>query len=100
MKYFENYVEEAKAIKGKLSRFLREFELFVFGSAVRGDYSPGLSDIDVAVVSEEFNDRKKLEEVYDFLWDEYFDSPFEFHLLTKKKWEFYRKFVGKDYIKV
>jgi len=100
VKFFENYLEEARVIKKKVSRFLRECEVFVFGSVVRGDYSPGLSDIDVAIVSDEFADRRKLEDVYDFLWEEYFNAPFEFHLLTRKKWNFYRRFIGEDYVKV
>ncbi|WP_457550564.1 nucleotidyltransferase domain-containing protein, partial [Archaeoglobus sp.] len=73
---------------------------YVFGSVVRGDYSVGLSDIDVAIVSDEFESREKKLEIYDLLFERYFDTPFEFHLLTRKAWRFYRRFVGDEFIKV
>lgn len=52
---------------------------------MRGDYSPGLGDIDLAVVSDDFKVREKKLEVYDVLFERFFDTPFEFHLLTKDR---------------
>lgn len=93
---FKKYVEEVKRV---LADRLSAFEVYVFGSAVRGDYSPGLSDIDVAIVSEEFASRERKLEVYDILFEKFFDTPFEFHLLTRKAWEFYSRFID-NYVKV
>jgi hypothetical protein len=44
-------------------------------------------------------ERKKLK-VYDILFSKYFDSPFEFHFLTEKQWEFFLRFVGNDFIEI
>lgn len=100
LNYFKNYKKYAKEIKDLLSKRLKNFEIYVFGSVVRGDYSPGLSDIDVAIVSDEFKSRDKKLEIYDLLFERYFDTPFEFHLLTKKEWKFYRRFIGDELIKI
>ncbi|MCS7121542.1 MAG: nucleotidyltransferase domain-containing protein [Archaeoglobaceae archaeon] len=54
IEYFKNYRKYLQEISEILSNYLKKFEVYVFGSVVRGDYSPGLSDIDVAIVSEEF----------------------------------------------
>ena len=43
---------------------LGDYRVYVFGSVVRGDYSPGLSDTDVAIVSDEFENGEKKLEVY------------------------------------
>ena len=83
-----------------VSEYLSEFQIYVFGSAVTRDFSPGLSDIDVAIVSDEFEDREKKLKVYDVLFERYFESPFEFHLLSKKRWEFYLRFIEDDFIKI
>lgn len=99
-KYFLNFKKYAKEIKNILKNYLSEFEVYVFGSVIRGDYSPGLSDIDIAIVSDEFKDRRKKLEVYDILFERFFDTPFEFHLLTKDRWKFYLRFIKNDYIKI
>ena len=77
-------------VKSKL-----DCKVYVFGSILEGNYSVGLSDIDVAIVSEEFTDRNKKFEILDILWDAFFESPFEFHLLTPRQWEYYKRFVKK-----
>jgi len=99
-KYFLNFKKYAIEIKNILKNYLSEFEVYVFGSVVRGDYSPGLSDIDIAVVSDEFKNRQKKLEVYDILFEKFFHTPFEFHLLTKDRWKFYLRFIKNDYIKI
>ena len=58
---FENYLDYAKKIKGLLEKHSTSFELFIFGSIVKGNFS------------------------------EFFSCPFEFHLLTKEQWNFYKK---------
>ncbi|MBA5942192.1 MAG: nucleotidyltransferase domain-containing protein [Methanophagales archaeon] len=98
--YFKNYGKYVKEMRELVSKDLEEFELYVFGSAIKDDYSVGLSDIDLAIVSDEFEFRKKKLKVYDLLFEKYFDSPFEFHLLTVKKWEFFLRFTGKDFVRI
>ncbi|ADC66535.1 DNA polymerase beta domain protein region [Ferroglobus placidus DSM 10642] len=98
--YFLNFKKYAEEIKRILKEHLSEFEVYVFGSVVRGDYSIGLSDIDIAVVSDELKDREKKLEIYDLLLEKFFETPFEFHLLTKEKWKFYLRFIKNDYVKI
>jgi len=100
VEYFKNYKKYLQEIAELVSKICKDFEIFVFGSLIRGDFSIGLSDIDVAIVSNEFENREKRLMVYDLLFNKYFDSPFEFHLLTREKWEKFLKFVGKDFEKV
>ncbi len=98
-KYFSDFLRYAEDVKRILTNCLSDFEVYVFGSVLK-DFSPGLSDIDIAIVSDEFESREKKLQIYDLLFEKFFDSPFEFHLLTKKKWEFYLRFIGNDYLPV
>ena len=59
-------------------------EVYIFGNVVTGELSPGLSDIDIAVVSDEFKDKRIRLKVYGVLLEKYFYSLLEFHLLTRK----------------
>lgn len=97
--YFKNYGKYMKEIKALLTKYLGDFEIYVFGSVIRGDYSIGLSDIDVAIVSDELKIRNKKLMVYDILFEKYFDSPFEFHLLTEKEWSFLLMFI-KNFVRI
>ncbi len=92
-KYFENLDEYLKEIKNIVKKEISEFEIYIFGSVAENRYSIGLSDIDVAIVSDEFKDRKKKLDVFGMLTWIFMDSPFEFHLLTKEQWNFYRRFI-------
>jgi predicted nucleotidyltransferase len=53
-KIFENYKEYIIDIKKFLENKISNFKIFVFSSVVRKDYVLGLSDIDIAIVSNEF----------------------------------------------
>ncbi len=100
VKFFRDYGRYVLDVKNLLRKHLRDFEVYVFGSVVRGDFSPGLSDVDVAIVSDEFENREKRLEVYDVLFERYFDTPLEFHLLTRRRWELYMRFIGEDFVKI
>lgn len=93
--FFANYKAYCEKIKKMVKSVCKDAEVFVFGSVLKGDYSVGLSDIDVAIVSETFKNRKEKLKVLDILLEEFFFSPFEFHVLTKKEWEFYKRFIDK-----
>ena len=68
-------------------------KIFVFGSILSNEYSIGLSDIDIAIVSNEFINKEIKMRVLSMLLDKYFDSPFEFHVLTEEQWKFYLIFI-------
>lgn len=95
-RYFENKDFYLKLIKDRAIKTLPDAKIYLFGSVVEGNYHPAVSDIDVAVVSQEIPDdagerakiRLKLKEGFEF-------SPFEVHLLTLKEWEFYKLFIEK-----
>ena len=94
-KYFDNLDEFLSEIKEIVKREIRDAEIYLYGSVVEGEYSVGLSDIDVAIVSDAFKDRDRKLEFFGKITKEFFDSPFEFHVLTRKEWEFYKRFVRK-----
>jgi len=94
-KYFENLDEFLKEVKEIVRRDVQDAEMYLYGSVVEGDYSIGLSDIDVAIVSDVFEDRNRKLEFFGKLIKKFFDSPFEFHVLTKKEWEMYKRFIKK-----
>ncbi|MGC8848921.1 MAG: nucleotidyltransferase domain-containing protein [Candidatus Bathyarchaeia archaeon] len=74
MRYFEKFMEIGKEIKEVVLNHVKA-GAYVFGSVVRGGYSTGLSDIDFAVVSDEFHEREGKLKIYDILLSKYFDSP-------------------------
>ncbi len=94
-KYFDNLDEFLEEIKEIVRKDLKDAEIYLYGSVVEGEYSVGLSDIDVAIVSDAFKDRGKKLEFFGKITKEFFDSPFEFHVLTEKEWESRKRFVKK-----
>ncbi|WP_290900435.1 nucleotidyltransferase domain-containing protein [Ferroglobus sp.] len=92
-KYFEELEKYLEEIKKFVDYICPDAKVYVFGSVVEGDYSVGLSDIDVAVVSNDFEDRNKKLEVFGKLTKKFFESPFEFHVLTEEQWENLRRFA-------
>lgn len=92
-RYFERMDEYLARIKEIVTREVAEADIYLYGSVVEGDFSIGLSDIDVAIVSDEFLNRDKKLEVFGKLMREFFDSPFEFHVLKREQWNFYRNFI-------
>ncbi len=94
-KYFEDLENYLEKIKEVVAENNPDAKVYLFGSVAEGNYSVGLSDIDVAVVSEEFRDREKKLEIFGKLTKTFFDSPFEFHVLTPEQWEVFKRFVGR-----
>ena len=100
-KYFENPESHLKVLKDILRKELGDdVKIFLFGSAVRGDYIVGKSDIDVLVVSKRIPKEvhKRSEIVTEFLntiGDLY--APFEVHFATPEQFEgWYKKFIRDD----
>jgi len=92
-KYFEGLNDYLERIKEIVVREVADAEIYLYGSVVEGNFSIGLSDIDVAVVSDEFRNRERKLEIFGKLTREFFDSPFEFHVLTREQWNFYKNFI-------
>ncbi len=92
--YFENLDFHLQKVKELVLKSCPDAKIYLFGSVVEGDYSVGLSDIDVAIISNRFRNRDLKLEVFGRLTKKFFDSPFEFHVLTEEQWVKLRKLVG------
>lgn len=103
-KYFAHYLIFASKIKEIVQRTLKDPRVLVFGSAVKGDWIPNKSDIDILIISESVtksaswqSDQKVaiLREIGDLA------APFEFHFATPEIYRsWYEKFIRGDYIEV
>jgi len=91
-KYFENYKHYARMIKDAVD--LKDVEVIIFGSVVEDKHTMA-SDIDVLIISDDVPERlderaeilMKINEVLGYL------HPFELHLITKKEFEWYGRFI-------
>lgn len=95
-KYFVNPKKYARKIKNLVKKELNSPKVFLFGSIVRGDYSP-TSDIDLLLVSPS-TPKKQSEraEIKARLYQEIgFSSPFEIHLITPEEFSWYKRFIDK-----
>lgn len=95
-KYFTHPAKYARKIKNLAKKKLTAPQVFLFGSAVTGDWSPG-SDIDLLVVSpsvpKKQDQRAKIKaELYQEIG---LFSPFEIHLITPKEFLWYERFIDK-----
>lgn len=83
----EGYINVVKSIA---ERYFGSCKVFVFGSAVRGDYNVMLSDIDIAIVTECHESEKilKFKAEISKKWD-----IFELHVIDEKTWNFYKRFI-------
>ena len=97
---FSRWREYVNEIKRFVNRRLGEdVEIIVFGSVARGDYTIGLSDIDILIVSEKFKNYDIKYEILGELILKY-SGVFEFHLVTPKEKRFYLKFIKENMIKI
>ena len=91
IRIFKNYMEYAKVVKKIAQELLGDAKVYVFGSVVKGDYHPILSDIDVAVVTSCRDRRKRLELKAKVA--RLFGDIFEIHVLNENEWRFYKRFI-------
>lgn len=100
-KYYKDPIFFAKKIKSRAQELLGKVEVYLFGSIVRGDYTPS-SDIDILIVTETKvppEERGKIRA--EILKSVGFFSPFEIHLITRPIFEnWYKKFIKENYIKI
>jgi predicted nucleotidyltransferase len=95
--YFEKPHEVGKRLKEIFRELLGDpdVKVLLFGSVVRGDYTP-MSDLDVLVVSKKVGEEKAklIVEAKEKLGDCF--APLEFHLVTPEIFEgWYKKFIDK-----
>ncbi len=98
-RYFDNLEKYIEEIKRVVKEEIPDAEIYLYGSVVDGDYSIGLSDIDIAIVSDKFLDRDEKLNFFGKITKKFIDSPFEFHIITKEQWRIYKKFI-KKFVKV
>ncbi|MGA1975969.1 MAG: nucleotidyltransferase domain-containing protein [Conexivisphaerales archaeon] len=90
-----DYMRIAKAVKGLAKAVDPDSKVYVFGSAVRGDFTAS-SDIDILIVSE----RKELEDEMKLSIYRKVDAPIEVHFSTPQLFEgWYRRFIRDDEIR-
>jgi len=58
-RYFDDLNQNLERIKEIVAREVADAEVYLYGSVVEGNFSIGLSDIDIAIVSDEFRKREK-----------------------------------------
>ena len=69
---------------------VKNFEIYVYGSILSDEFSVGLSDADIAIVSDEFNDRDKKLEIFGELT----------HVLSRERWKTYKRFRTFEVVKI
>jgi predicted nucleotidyltransferase len=95
-KYFKNYLFYAKKIKDKAEEILGDCRVFVFGSILKGDYHPVLSDIDILIISSRSpaNSEQKAKIKVKILSEFEMGNPFEIHIITPDDYQnWYSKFI-------
>ncbi len=74
--------------------------VYVFGSTIGGDFRP-LSDVDIAIVLKREVDevtRARFRSVVRGLFGNL--HPFEIYVLAQKEWEWYRRFVKRNFVEI
>jgi len=85
--YFENYMHYARLVKEAVGG-----EVFVFGSVVEGKHTMA-SDIDLLVVLDSIKKRDKILMKINEVLGEF--HPFQIYLVTRKEFEWYKRFIKK-----
>ena len=93
-RYFDNLEVYLEVIKERTLEILSDAKIYLFGSVVEKKVHP-LSDIDIAIVSDKIPESADERAGVKIKILEEFDTftPFELHLLTRREWEFYRRFI-------
>lgn len=85
--YFENYMHYAKLVKEAVGG-----EVIVFGSVVEGKHTMA-SDIDLLVVLDSIERRDEVLMKINEVLGEF--HPFQIHLVTRKEFKWYKRFIKK-----
>ncbi|ADC64912.1 DNA polymerase beta domain protein region [Ferroglobus placidus DSM 10642] len=92
-KIFENYICYAEEIKKIAKKYFGDARIYVFGSVVEKRYHVMLSDIDIAVVTSNFDKERALKLKVEI--EKKFGEIFQIHVLSEREWKFYLNFVKK-----
>jgi len=98
-KSLENHKEITEKVKQIVLFRWPDAELYIFGSAVKGNYTV-TSDIDLLIV---LDDRPDREEEYMVKAEVYarVDAPIELHVASRSEFEkWYKNFIGKDLVRI
>jgi len=94
-----DFIKHARKVKEMALETFGDADVYVFGSVVRGECHP-MSDVDVAVVVSSDVSEDKRVDFYRKIRREFgILHPLEIHILSRKEWRVYEKFV-KDFIKI
>ncbi len=95
--YFERYLEYCRLIKRKVEERWGPVRVVVFGSVVRGDYNPALSDIDVLVVTPWEPSPRERAAIICYVKNKVLKdpaAPFEVHVASEREYrEWYSRFI-------
>ena len=97
-KYFKELEKYLQIIKKKAKEILGDdMEIYLFGSALEGDWVAGSSDIDVSIVGNIPKTVSGMSKVKTKIFEEIGDffAPFEFHFATPQEFEIYSGLVKK-----
>jgi len=94
----KDFIKHARKIKEIALESFGDANVYVFGSVVRGECHP-MSDVDVAVVSSDVGEDKRVDFYRKIRREFGILHPFEIHILSREEWRVYKKFV-RDYIKI
>lgn len=101
-KYFQNYKFYCQKIKKEAEKILGSVEVLVFGSIVKGKFTPK-SDIDVLIISENlpFDQEKRAKIKIKIKSAIPLFSPFQIHLSTPTEYQsWYQRFIKEDFEKI
>jgi len=99
-KYFKDPIGYARIMKTRAKELLGEVKVYLFGSIVRGDYTPA-SDIDVLIIAKPIEPDRRGTIRAEILKAVGFTSPFEIHLITKETFDnWYKHFIKNELIQI
>ena len=97
--YLENYPKHIKRIKSRAKKILGDVKVIVFGSIVKGEYTP-MSDIDILIISENIpSNIIEQAEIKAKLLKGFKPGIFQIHLVKNEEYtNWYRNFIKGDQI--
>ncbi len=94
LEYLKNYLDVGIEVKKILRQIDPDVRVYIFGSAVRGQYT-ALSDIDILVVTD------RLDKKYDMVVEVYrrIEAPVQLHVTGQEKFiNWYLRFIPQNEI--
>ncbi|GIW66478.1 MAG: hypothetical protein KatS3mg095_0376 [Candidatus Parcubacteria bacterium] len=101
-KYFKNYLSYGKKIKDIARELLGNCQVLIFGSVIRGDFSPA-SDIDVLIISNKFPENWEERRIYRTKIKSAIEhsSPFQIHLATEEEFKnWWQNFIKSEFVEI